>query len=181
MSNMKMKRLFLGAIGGATLLAQISHPDFSGTWKLNQAASSTKVTPVNNPDPSRPPGPPPPPPARKERPPVVIEHSQGRLSVWEPSIPGGHQDEKPFTFSTDGSENVNRFSVEDGGAIHRSRSVWKADKLVTEWTLERDGNVVMRGTETRTLLEGSQRLSLENTIRGPDAIVESKWIYERME
>ena len=111
----------------------------------------------------------------------MIKHSDGRLTVWAPSIPGGHPDEKPFLFTTDGSENLNRFSVEDGGSLHRSRSVLKADKLVTEWTLERDGNVVMRGTETRTLLEDGHRLSQDNAIRGPDAIVESKWIYDRIE
>jgi hypothetical protein len=84
-------------------------------------------------------------------------------------------------FTTDGTENLNHFSATDGGAIHRSRSAWKTGTLVTEWTLERDGKVVMSGTETRTLLEGGKRFSSENTIRGPDAIVETKRIYEHIE
>ena len=72
----------------------------------------------------------------------------------------------PLKLSTDGKENVNQLP---NGALNRSKTRWDGNQLVTEWSLERNGNPILRGTDRRSLSEGGKELIDERTVITPFA------------
>lgn len=77
-----------------------------------------------------------------------LTHSEGRLGIEFLEADGSVISTTILT--TDGSEN---FNPRAGGAlIHKSTSGWKGAALHTRWTIEREGRVVISGTEERELL-----------------------------
>jgi hypothetical protein len=148
-----IRLLYALAIGGVLLLAQARKPDFSGTWEADASKSTEKVTPVKNPDPAAPDAPPPPPPG--EQPPEVIEHKGNRLKIGE------------LTFTLDGGENVNPVGQ---GLLHKSKTHWEGSKLVTEFVLERDGEVLVRGRQVRSLADDGKTQTVDTHVQTPQVV-----------
>ncbi len=140
--------------------AAADKPNFSGTWLVDQARSTSQTTPRPNADPKAPlpPPPPPPPPPGKTSPPHIVTHNDPVLTIQEG--PGSYT----LRLTTDGKENVNRQSND---RTHRSTSRWEGDKLVTQWTLEDNGERLAQGTDTRSLTENGAVMIDDRTIKWP--------------
>jgi hypothetical protein len=140
------------AICACLLVAQAPKPDFSGTWKADQSKSTSKVTPVKNPDPAAPEAPPPPPIG--EQPPEVIEQTGNQLKIGE------------LTLTLDGNENVNELGQ---GLLHKSKTRWEGSKLVTEFVLERDGEKLVKGRQVRSLAEDGTQI-VDTHVQTPQVV-----------
>jgi hypothetical protein len=133
-------------LAGALVIGPIAKPNFSGRWDLDKDKSTARETFKKSPDPKAASGPPPP-PADVDVPPEIIEHQEPMLKITLPDETGGEA--TTLTFMTDGKESVS--TVSGGKVVRRSRSHWENGELVTEWTLERDGEIILRGREVRAL------------------------------
>ena len=151
---------WIAAIVVSAALAAAGKPDFSGTWLVDQARSTSHPTERPNADPNAPlpPPPPPPPPPGKTSPPYIVTHQDPLLTIQEG--PASYT----LRLSTDGKENVNRQSND---RTHRSTTRWEGDKLVTQWTLEDNGETLAQGTDTRSLSENGAVMIDDRTIKWP--------------
>lgn len=129
---------------GAPASASSTHPNYSGTWKLN--VSKSDFGPIPGPD------------ARTD----VIEHSDPMLKV-STSQDGGPQGKQDYilNFSTDGKEVTNT----PGGLEVKSIGSWEGSNLVmtaklkfqdndvaikTTWLLSEDGKVLTQNAHLTT-------------------------------
>jgi TonB family protein len=134
--------------------ADRSHPDFSGRWELDKAPSNL-------------------PPSSPDDLVQVVDHRDPQLSItttskdWSTEF--GQNIQKPialtlFTLTipqwittTDGTEK----SVKYGPGEFKSKTHWEDDRLVTAWTLERDGKVEIAGEWVRSLAADGRTQTLE--------------------
>lgn len=158
---MMTRPLSLLILTSLCLAAQVRKPNFSGNWEVDKTHSTIKTTPVKNPDPEAPPAPPPPPADRvwDMTPPEAIAHDEPQLTITDGNTPS-------LKLTTDGKENVNPLP---NGAVNRSKTRWDGNQLVTEWSLERNGTAVLRGTDRRSLSEGGKELIDDRTVTTPFA------------
>jgi hypothetical protein len=68
--------------------------------------------------------------------------------------------------TTDGKEKINQLS---GGFVHRSKTRWDENELVTEWSIEHDGKTLVRGTDRGSLSRDGKQLRDDRTIVVPTA------------
>jgi hypothetical protein len=144
------------------LLTQGNKPDLSGRWEVSKSLSTAQMTFVEHPELSGPPAPV-----------VPADHAfdtmrSQTINHREPSFvivdePIGREPARTLKLSTDGKVNVNELT---GGGLHRSSTRWEGKQLVTEWALEHDGSVTMRGTDRRSLSNGSTLID-ERTVLTP--------------
>ena len=153
---MLIRQLCSLALAAPLLISQVRKPDFSGTWKADQSRSTSKVTPVKNPDPAASEAPPPPPIG--EQPPEVIEQKGNSLKIGE------------LTFTLDGSENLNELGQ---GVLHKSKTHWEGDKLVTEWVLEQDGEPLVKARQVRSLAADGKTQTVDTHVQTPQVVSDS--------
>src|SRR5690349_5320823 len=99
----------------ALLPAQNAKPDLSGYWQNDRSQTTSKITPLKNPDPNAPPSPPPPPDANYPN--EVIDQEGARLSI---TVEG--KTPKTTTFSIDGKET--REENAEGSAVRTWKAQW---------------------------------------------------------
>src|SRR5437667_4002544 len=75
-----------------------------------------------------------------------------------------------FSVNTDNRETIQKY----GPGQLRSKTRWEGDNLVTDWTLERDGQAVVIGTWVRSLAAAGQIRTVEVKARDPQRGVEGK-------
>ena len=80
-----------------------------------------------------------------------------------------------LVLSADGIEAVN----EIGAIKHRSVTLWQGNKLVTEWTEERAGEVVRRGKDARELSEDESTLTLRKRTDDSASTTESVVVFTK--
>ncbi len=138
-----------------SMLAAGNKPNFTGTRKADVAKSTMTVTPRKNIDPDAPPGPPPPPAdmAFKMMPPETITHKEPELAIQSGA--------NTLRLTTNGKENVNDQRI----GQHKSTTRWDGRRLVTNWKIEREGQVFMEGSDVRYLDRDGKTLIQDNTVR----------------
>jgi hypothetical protein len=140
------------AIGALLLLAgpaSTPAPNLKGTWVPDLAHSTQSKTLTETAGSGAAPAPPAAPQATQDQLPAMrLTHGEGRLVIELLEADGSVI--STTTLTTDGSENVNRRA--GGALIHRSTSEWNGAVLRTRWAIEREGQVVISGTEERELL-----------------------------
>jgi hypothetical protein len=65
------------------------------------------------------------------------------------------------------------------GSVRVAKSRWKDGTLVTEWRIERNGEVVMHGTDTRSLTTNDLQV-LDRLIESPRHRAEVHLVMERV-
>jgi hypothetical protein len=127
----------------ASLVAQSSHPNFSGKWRIDPTKVREHATVTTNPPPGAPAIPPPPPSEHK----YTVEQIEQSGSVLK--VSGGEAGTSAvYTIDPSGTEVSDSIGP---GVVRVAKSHWNDGKLITEWRLERNGEVVMHGTDTRSL------------------------------
>ncbi|GEM_PF-5702478 len=156
---MKASFLFVAV----ALLAQGTNPDFTGRWEIDKSASTAKTTFVKHPELHGPPA-----PIAAEghafdtMRPQTIAHREPTLTIADEAE--GNRPRRTFKLTTDGKPNVNELP---GGGVQRSSTRWEGKDLVTDWTFDREGQVIMQGTDRRTLSEDGLRFTQEQTVLTP--------------
>lgn len=154
-------------IGGAK-------PDFSGNWKPDESKSTAHKTLKTDARAANAAAPPPP-PADAHLPSEKIDHKEPALRIATFSADGEWLNDLALT--TDGKENINQLA--SGAVIHRSRSHWQGDTLVTLWRIERDGTKVIEGEEQRSLSEGNRVLTIKRHTEDGKSVSESVIVLRR--
>ncbi len=163
------------AIAALTLaLAQTQKPDFSGTWQVDLQKSTSKKTFKANVDPNGPPAPPPPPDVPVWLPLEEIRHNEPHIKIAK-RYEGGEV-LSTLQITTDGKENINEMG--DGEITHRSKTHWEGNRLVTEWTMERNGSVAIRGKDVRYF--DGKNLILERTTEDSRSSSQSRQAMTRL-
>jgi hypothetical protein len=138
-------------------------PNFTGTWIPNPANSTQSKTLKETADRGAAAAPPAAPQAIQDKIPAMrMTHSEGRLVIEFLEEDGSVI--STTTMTTDGAENLN--SRAGGTLTHRSTSTWNGTVLRTAWAIEREGRVVISGTEERERLSPSE---LKVTTRTEDS------------
>lgn len=138
-----------------------SHPDFSGHWKLDKTRSTL---PSHSPDDLV----------------EVIDHRDPQLRVTTTSKDWSgdftQNIEKPIALTlfsltipewiatTDGVERSQKYGPDQ----LKSKTHWDGDRLITAWTLERDGKPEMTGEWVRSLSADGKTLTLNVQARDPE-------------
>jgi hypothetical protein len=138
-----------------SMLAAGNKPNFTGTRKADVAKSTMTSTPRKNIDPDASPGPPPPPAdlAFKMMPPETIAHKEPELVI--------RSGPNTLRLTTDGKENTNNHRF----GVHTSTTRWDGRKLITNWKIEREGQVFMEGSDVRSLDRDGKTMIHNNTVR----------------
>ncbi|PYU43790.1 MAG: hypothetical protein DMG54_08435 [Acidobacteria bacterium] len=130
------------------LAAQLRRPDFSGTWQVDPIRSSKETRLVRWIEP---------PPTNGWFFSLVPE----RFTHHEPYLVIVDAHGQRIKMTTDGKEKVNQLS---SGLVHRSKTRWDGNELVTEWSIERDGKTSVRGMDRRSLSADGEELIDDRTI-----------------
>lgn len=77
--------------------------------------------------------------------------------------------------SADGIEKVNDL----GEVKHKSVTLWEERRLITEWALERDGAVVMKGKDIRELSEDDAVLTLRKHTEDSKSVSDLVIVFKR--
>lgn len=155
-------KALLPALLLAATAAPPPHPDFSGTWVPDQAASTETKT-LKTSDPKLSALPPAPPQAiSNELPTLRITHAEPSVVIEFLESNGNVISVSKLT--TDGAENLNDRA--GGGLQHRSTSRWDGNVLRTTWTIARGTQVVISGTDAR---ERTSPTTMKVTTRTDDA------------
>jgi hypothetical protein len=176
---MRLRMLILALLIPSVASTQTSKPNFSGTWEIDQSQSTSKVTPKPNPNgsstvPAN--APPPPPPSRKALPAIIV-HREPRLDITRPNP----DIDTPTTlrYTTDGAENVNTEQFSTPSMAERSTTRWDGNKLVTEWKVERDGEVLLRARLVRTLSADGKTMTEDQRIESATSIRETHTVWTK--
>ena len=150
-------------------------PSFSGTWQPDRAASTQSKELKKTVDPNAPPAPPAPSAAIQEKLPALrITHAEPKLTIEFLETDGAVISTTAVT--TDGKKALN---ARAGGALtHRSTSAWDGDILVTTWSLERAGAVVISGVD-RLELTSPTTLVVTTTTEDSKSRSKSAIVYRR--
>ena len=154
------------------LVAQSPHPNFSGKWRIDPTKVQEHATVVANP-PQDAPAIPPPPPAGQQ---FTVEQIDQSGSVLK--ISGGEAGTAAvYTIDPSGKEVSD--SMDARGVARVAKSHWNDGRLVTEWRLERNGEVVMHGTDTRSITTDGLQI-VDRLIESPRHHAELHLIMERV-
>jgi len=147
--------------------------DFSGTWRVDPTKVIAKVVATKNP-PEGAPAIPPPPPADHE-----YSLEQIRVSGQILRISGGEAGTTAvYTIDPSGKEVSD--SIPDApGSVRVASTRWSDGKLITEWKLTRNGELVMHGTDTRSINSEGQQI-VERVIESPVHKAEVKLVLEKV-
>jgi hypothetical protein len=144
----------------AMLVAQTSHPNFSGKWRIDPTKVQEHATLLANPPQGAPAIPPPPPPEHK----YTVEQINQSGEVLK--ISGGEAGTTAvYTIDPSGKE-VSDPIPDAPGAVRVAKSHWTDRTLVTEWRMERNGETFMNGTDTRSLTKDGLQV-LDRLIESP--------------
>jgi hypothetical protein len=172
---MKIPRICNPLFVVAVLLsAQVTKPDFTGRWEVQKTLSTARTIFVKHPELKGPPAPVAPVGHEFDtmRPQTITHRDPNLVIVDEPT---GGLSARTFKLTTDNKPNITELP---GGGINRSSTRWEGSQLVTEWALEQDGTVILRGTDRRTLSPDGSRLVQERTVLTPlhEAQLHIVWI-----
>lgn len=169
---MRILGISLFCLGGLLLVAQSTHPNFSGKWRIDPTKVQEHATVVPNPPPAGTPAiPPPPPPEHK----YTVEQIEQSGSVLK--ISGGEAGTTAvYTIDPSGKEVSDSIGA---GAVRVAKSHWNDGKLVTEWRMERNGQVVMHGTDTRSLTTDGLQI-VDRLVESPRHHAEVHLVMERL-
>jgi hypothetical protein len=130
-------------LAASLLAAQSSRPNFSGKWRIDPTRLQEHAALVANPPQGVPAIPPPPPPDHQ----YTIEQIEQSGSVLK--ISGGEAGTTAmYTIDPSGKEVSDSIGPE---MARVAKSHWDDGRLVTEWQMQRNGEIVMHGTDTRSL------------------------------
>ena len=153
------------------LAAQSSHPNFSGKWRIDPTKTQQHATLVANP-PQGAPAIPPPPPSEHQYTVEQIEQSGSLLK-----ISGGEAGTTAvYTIDPTGKKVSDSIAP---GLVRVAKSHWNDGRLVTEWQMERNGEVVMRGTDARSLTTDGLQI-VDRLIESPRHHAEVHLVMERV-
>jgi hypothetical protein len=154
------------------LVAQSPHPNFSGKWRIDPTKVQEHATVVANP-PQDAPAMPPPPPAGHQ---FTVEQIDQSGSVLK--ISGGEAGTTAvYTIDPSGKEVSDSIGLP--GAVRVAKSHWSEGRLVTEWRMERNGEVVMHDTDTRSLTTNGLQI-VDRQIESPRHHAEVHLVMERV-
>lgn len=170
MFNINLVTLILIALLGV----ENQKPNFSGNWKPDETKSSTQKRLKTTADAAKATAPPPP-PSDARLPSEQIEHNEPVLRIVAISAKGERLNE--VTMRTDGKEHIIKIGA--GAMIHRSKSHWEGDTLVTQWHIERDGKIVIEGVDQRSLSEGGKVLTINRHTEDDKSESDSVIVYRK--
>ena len=155
------------------LVAQSPQPDFSGKWRIDPSKVQEHASIVASPPEGAPAIPPPPPSDHK----WTVEQIEQSGSVLK--ISGGEAGTTAvYTIDPSGKEVSD--SIPDAPGVTRvAKSHWNDGRLVTEWRMERNGEVVMHGTDTRSLTRDGLQI-VDRMIESPRHHAEVHLVMERV-
>jgi hypothetical protein len=160
-------------LAASLLFAQSSHPNFSGKWRIDPTKVQEHATPLANPPQGAPAIPPPPPAEHK----YTLEQINRSGEVLK--ISGGEAGTTAvYTIDPSGKE-VSDPIPDAPGSVRVAKSQWKDGTLVTEWRMERNGEVFMHGTDTRSLTTDGLQV-LDRLIESPRHRAEVHLVMERV-
>ncbi|MFZ0863761.1 MAG: hypothetical protein ABR881_18430 [Candidatus Sulfotelmatobacter sp.] len=147
--------------------------DFTGTWRVDPNKVEEKAVPVKNPPGNAPEVPPPPPP----------EHNytlqQIRQSGDVLKISGGEAGTTAvYTIDPSGKE-VSDAIPDAPGSLRRASTHWTHGELVTEWKMERNGEMFMHGTDVHSITSDGQ-LIVNRVIESPRHRAEVRLVLQRV-
>src|SRR5215469_1241542 len=138
--TMRILAVSVFCLAAALLAAQSSHPNFSGKWRIDPTRMQEHATVVANPPQGAPAIPPPPPPEHQ----YTVEQIEQSGSVLK--ISGGEAGTTAvYTIDPSGKEVSDSIGPE---IVRVAKSHWDNGRIVTEWQMVRNGEVVMQGTDT---------------------------------
>jgi hypothetical protein len=111
-------------------VAQVSRPDFSGRWELDKAQSDFGSIPPD------------------ESATELIDHKDPKLNITQHWKNAEGEFTLVWQLTTDGAENINRAN----GTEIRSRTHWEDTRLITEWEMKSQANLV-EGKNIRAMSE----------------------------
>ena len=159
-------------LAGSLLVAQSPHPNFSGKWRIDPTKVQEHATVVANP-PQGAPEIPPPPPSEHKYTVEQIDQSGSALKI------SGGEAGTTAVYTIDPSGNEVSDSIPDApGAVRVAKSHWDGGRLVTEWRMERNGEVFMHGTDTRSLTSDGLQI-VDRLIESPRHHAEVHLVMER--
>jgi pimeloyl-ACP methyl ester carboxylesterase len=134
----------LSKIAPQPMLAEQSpSPNFSGRWRIDPTKVQEHASVVPNPPQGAPAIPPPPPPDHQ----YTVEQIEQSGSLLK--ISGGEAGTTAvYTIDPSGKEVSDSIAP---GVVRVAKSHWNDGRLITEWQMERNGEIVMHGTDTRSL------------------------------
>ena len=167
----------ISAVAVCVFVASIASPQnlqsFSGTWRVDGGKSQERALPVENP-PSSAPQIPPPPPANHE---YTLEQIRRTDDVLK--ISGGEAGTTAvYTIDLSGKQ-VSDPIPDAPGVVRIASSHWEHGKIVTQWKMQRNGEMFMHGTDTRNLSPDGH-LILKRTIASPSHRAEVMLVLDRV-
>jgi hypothetical protein len=146
-----------------------SRPDFSGTWTLDDAASSLAIPPPRQPPPGVPPPPPPPTPKA-----LAIRQSGNDLAIDRTLVGEGNRTStNKLLFYLDGSESTNHV----GPILGKSKASWEGTTLVFSTTNSVEDTRLPDLRETYAV--DGDRLVVTESRTTPRGAVERRFVYRR--
>ena len=168
---MRILAVSVFCLAAALLAAQSSHPNFSGKWRIDPTRMQEHATVVANPPQGAPAIPPPPPPEHQ----YTVEQIEQSGSVLK--ISGGEAGTTAvYTIDPSGKKVSDSIAP---GVVRVARSHWNDGRLVTEWQMERNGEVVMHGTDTLSLTTNGLQI-VDRLIESPRHHAEVHLVMERV-
>jgi len=134
---------------------QAAPPDLSGVWRPDAAASKAEKVLKAQTDSTVGKAPPPPPPAGPIHPTERIEQKDGTIQIT--SLDEAGEVLNVLAFLPGGEEKLNPLA--GGKVMHKSRARWVGAELHVEWSMEREGQKFIWGSDVRSLQDSAtQRL-----------------------
>jgi hypothetical protein len=160
-------------LAASLLIAQSSHPNFSGKWRIDPTKVQEHATPLTNPPQGAPAIPPPPPAEHK----YTLEQINRSGEVLK--ISGGEAGTTTVYTIDPSGKDVSDPIPDAPGSVRVAKSQWKDGTLVTEWRMEMNGEVFMHGTDTRSLTTNGLQV-LDRLIESPRHRAEVHLVMERV-
>lgn len=156
-----MTRLFpvlaLTALLTGAAAQAADHPDFSGTWKLNNAKSDFGPMPQG--------------PEKFER---KVDHKDPEMKVSTTQSMMGNEQTTAVAYTIDGQEH----EVRMGAATAKITANWKASVLEINAKREIQGNAIT-STETWTLSAEGKVLTVDSNISTPQGDFKLKFVLDK--
>jgi hypothetical protein len=135
-------------------------PVLAGIWRPDAAASKVEKVLKTQPDSTLGTAPPPPPAKGPIHPTERIEQSGNRVVIT--SLDEEGQVVSVIALMPEGQETLNPLA--GGQVIHKSRARWVDAALHVEWSLERNGQRFLRGSDVRSLEDAGATQRLERNV-----------------
>lgn len=171
---MRTLAIVVFSLAASLLVAQSPHPNLSGKCRIDPTKVQEHATVLANPPQGAPAIPPPPPSEHK----YTLEQISQSGEVFK--ISGGEAGTTAvYTIDPSGKE-VSDPIPDVPGSVRVAKSHWKDGTLVTEWRMERNGEVFMHGTDSRSFTPNGLQV-LDRVIESQRHRAEVHLVMERVD